>query len=62
MTTWPAPAWPCPARPRRWRPGPDVYFTTSHVDGVPIVQGRLEALDEQSLTELVGEAWAARAH
>jgi hypothetical protein len=41
---------------------PDVYFTTRHFDGVPVVQCRLEALDEQSLTELVGEAWAARTH
>ena len=40
---------------------PDVYFTTSHFDGVPVVQCRLDALDDQSLTELVGEAWAARA-
>ncbi|HEV7188926.1 MAG TPA: MmcQ/YjbR family DNA-binding protein [Blastococcus sp.] len=40
---------------------PDVYFTTAHFDGVPIVQCRLEALDERSLAELVGEAWACRA-
>lgn len=40
---------------------PDVYFTTAHFDVVPVVQCRLEALDEQSLTELVGEAWACRA-
>ena len=40
---------------------PDVYFTTAHFDGVPVVQCRLDALDERSLTELVGEAWACRA-
>jgi hypothetical protein len=40
---------------------PDVYFTTAHFDGDPIVQCRLDALDERSLTELVGEAWASRA-
>ena len=40
---------------------PDVYFTTSHFDGYPAVLCRLEALDEQSLTELAAEAWACRA-
>jgi len=40
---------------------PDVYFTTSHFDGYPAVLCRLDALDEQSLTELAGEAWACRA-
>jgi hypothetical protein len=40
---------------------PDVYFTTTHFDGHPVVQCRLEALDEQALTELAAEAWAARA-
>jgi hypothetical protein len=40
---------------------PDVYFTTSHFAGRPVVQCRLEALDERSLAELVGEAWASRA-
>lgn len=40
---------------------PDVYFTTAHFDGHPIVQCRMEALDEQSLTELAADAWAARA-
>ncbi len=40
---------------------PDVYFTTSHFDGFPAVLARLEALDEESLTELAGEAWACRA-
>jgi hypothetical protein len=40
---------------------PHVYFTTSHFDGYPAVLCRLEELDEQSLTELAGEAWACRA-
>ena len=40
---------------------PDVYFTTTHFAGVPVVQCRLEALDPQALTELVTEAWASRA-
>ena len=40
---------------------PDVYFTTGHFDGYPAVLVRLEAIDEQSLTELAGEAWACRA-
>ena len=40
---------------------PGVYFTTSHFDGYPVVLCRLDRLDEESLTELVGEAWACRA-
>jgi hypothetical protein len=40
---------------------PDVYFTTSHFDGWAAVLCRLDRLDEQSLTELAGDAWAARA-
>jgi hypothetical protein len=40
---------------------PDVYFTTAHVDGRPVLMCRLDALDEQSLTELATEAWAVRA-
>jgi hypothetical protein len=40
---------------------PDVYFTTSHFDGWAAVLCRLDRLDEVSLTELAGEAWAARA-
>jgi len=40
---------------------PDVYFTTTHFDGYPIVLCRLDALDQQSLTELAAEAWACRA-
>lgn len=40
---------------------PGVYFTTSHFDGWAAVLCRLDRLDESSLTELAGEAWAARA-
>ena len=40
---------------------PDVYFTTSHFDGYAAVLCRLDELDDQSLTELVTEAWACRA-
>ncbi len=40
---------------------PDVYFTTSHFDGHASVLCRLDALDEQALTELAEEAWACRA-
>ncbi len=40
---------------------PDVYFTTSHFDGFPAVLVRLDALDEESLMELAGEAWACQA-
>ncbi|TKJ21529.1 MmcQ/YjbR family DNA-binding protein [Blastococcus sp. CCUG 61487] len=40
---------------------PEVWFTTSHFDGWPALLCRLDALDEQGLTELVAEAWASRA-
>jgi hypothetical protein len=40
---------------------PEVWFTTAHFDGWPALMCRLDALDAQALTELVGEAWAARA-
>ena len=40
---------------------PEVYFTTSHFDGWAAVLCRLDRLDDAALTELVGEAWAARA-
>ena len=40
---------------------PDVYFTTTHFDGYPMVLCRLDRLGAQALTELVGEAWACRA-
>ena len=40
---------------------PEVYLTTSHFDGYPVVLCRLDRLDRQALTELVAEAWACRA-
>jgi hypothetical protein len=40
---------------------PEVYFTTSHFDGWSAVLCRLDRLDETSLSELAGGAWAARA-
>lgn len=40
---------------------PDLWFTTAHFDGWPALMCRLDGLDEQALTELVAEAWAARA-
>jgi hypothetical protein len=40
---------------------PDVFFTTHHFDGYPAVLCRLDELDDETLTELSGEAWACRA-
>jgi hypothetical protein len=40
---------------------PDVYFTTSHFDSWPAVLCRLDRLDDESLDELVTDAWASRA-
>ncbi|PZF79301.1 MmcQ/YjbR family DNA-binding protein [Jiangella anatolica] len=40
---------------------PDVFFTTPHFDGYPMVLVRLERIDEPELTELVVEAWLDRA-
>ena len=40
---------------------PDVYFTTTHFDGYPIVLCHVDRLDRQALTELATEAWACRA-
>jgi hypothetical protein len=40
---------------------PDAFFTTAHFDGYPIVLCRLDRLDDPTLTELAGEAWACRA-
>jgi hypothetical protein len=40
---------------------PDVCFTTAHFDGSPKLMCRLDALDQQSLTELAAEVWTARA-
>jgi hypothetical protein len=39
----------------------DACFTTPHFDGYPAVLCRLEDLDEPDLTELLTEAWLARA-
>jgi hypothetical protein len=40
---------------------PDVYFTTSHFDGYPVVLARLERLPLDELEELAGESWLVRA-
>ncbi|HEX2072202.1 MAG TPA: MmcQ/YjbR family DNA-binding protein [Geodermatophilus sp.] len=40
---------------------PDVYFTTPHFDGYPVVLVRLDRIDLPELEELVAEAWVARA-
>jgi hypothetical protein len=40
---------------------PDVFFTTPHFDGYPMVLARLEALDVAELQELVVDAWLSRA-
>ena len=40
---------------------PDVFFTTSHFDGVAAVLARLERIGAEDLRELVTEAWLARA-
>jgi hypothetical protein len=40
---------------------PDVYFTTPHFDGYPAVLVRLERIALAELTEVIVEAWLARA-
>ena len=40
---------------------PDVYFTTPHFDGYPMVLVRLAAIGLPELTELVTEAWLTQA-
>ena len=40
---------------------PEVYFTTPHFDGYPAVLVRLDRIDVAELTELITEAWYARA-
>ncbi|RKN40612.1 MmcQ/YjbR family DNA-binding protein [Micromonospora endolithica] len=40
---------------------PAVYFTTPHLDGYPAVLVRLARIDTDELTELITEAWYARA-
>lgn len=40
---------------------PEVFFSTSHFDGMPVLMVVLDRLDDAALTEIAGEAWAARA-
>jgi len=40
---------------------PDVYFTTPHFNGYPAVLVRLDEIDLGELTELIIEAWLAKA-
>jgi hypothetical protein len=40
---------------------PEVFFTIPHFDGYPAILARLERLGPEDLTELVVEAWLARA-
>ena len=40
---------------------PDVYFTTPHFNGYPAVLVRLERVGVPELTELLVEAWLAKA-
>lgn len=40
---------------------PDVYLTTPHFNGWPVVLVRLDAITAPDLEELVVEAWLARA-
>lgn len=40
---------------------PDVYFTTPHFDGYPMVLVRLAAIGVPELTELVTDAWLTQA-
>ncbi|MEU5553095.1 MULTISPECIES: MmcQ/YjbR family DNA-binding protein [unclassified Micromonospora] len=40
---------------------PAVYLTTPHLDGYPAVLVRLDRIDGAELTEIITEAWFARA-
>jgi hypothetical protein len=40
---------------------PEVFFTTSQYDGLPLVMLRLAAVDVERLRELVTDAWRMRA-
>jgi hypothetical protein len=40
---------------------PDVFFTTPHYDGHPIVLVRLDAVGEDEARELIVDSWRARA-
>lgn len=40
---------------------PGTFFTVTHLDGHPIVLGRLVDIDADHLTELIVESWLVRA-
>lgn len=40
---------------------PEVFFTTPHFDGYPAVLVRLDRISPEDLTEVIVEAWLARA-
>ena len=40
---------------------PEVYFSTPHYEGYPIVLVRLEAIDREELAERIEDAWLLRA-
>jgi hypothetical protein len=40
---------------------PEVFFTTPHYDGYPMVLVRLEAIDAKRAKELITESWRLRA-
>jgi hypothetical protein len=40
---------------------PDVFFTTPHFDGYPAVLVQLDRISPEELTEVIVEAWLARA-
>lgn len=40
---------------------PDIYFTTPHFDGYPVVLVRLGAISVRGLEELITEAWLTQA-
>ena len=40
---------------------PDLFFTTPHFDGYPMVLARLDALDPGELREIVVDSWLTRA-
>lgn len=39
---------------------PDIFFTTTHYDGLPLVMARLDLLHIDRLTELITDAWRMR--
>jgi len=40
---------------------PEVFFSTPHYDGYPMVLVHLKAIDLDELTEVLTESWRARA-